>query len=80
VIVDEAGPLELRDKGWSNRIRELLPETGKILIITVRNNLVDDVTAKFGITDPQIIDVGSYNPATLAEEIAAGQAGRTRTP
>jgi nucleoside-triphosphatase THEP1 len=75
VIVDEAGPLELRDQGWSNRIKELMQETGKTLIITVRNGLVKDVTEKFGITDAQIIDVGSYNPATLAEEIASVQAG-----
>jgi nucleoside-triphosphatase THEP1 len=75
VIVDEAGPLELRDQGWSNRIKELVQETGKTLIITVRNGLVKDVTEKFGITDAQIIDVGSYNPATLAEEIASVQAG-----
>jgi nucleoside-triphosphatase THEP1 len=75
VIVDEAGPLELRDQGWSNRIRELVQETGKTLIITVRNSLVKEVTEKFGITDAQIIDIGSYNPATLAEEIASVQAG-----
>jgi nucleoside-triphosphatase THEP1 len=75
VIVDEAGPLELRDQGWSNRIKELMQETGKTLIITVRNSLVKEVTEKFGITDAQTIDVGSYNPATLAEEIASVQAG-----
>ena len=71
VIVDEAGPLELRDRGWSNRIRELLQEAGKTVIITVRNNLVDAVTEKFGINDALIIDVGKNSPAVVAEEIAA---------
>ena len=70
LIVDEAGPLELRDKGWSNRIRELLLETGKTVIIAVRKNLVKDVAEKFGIITVRVIDVSIDNPAALAEEIA----------
>jgi nucleoside-triphosphatase THEP1 len=72
LIVDEAGPLELRGQGWSNRISELLQEPGKAVIITVRKNLVSDVKKKFGITNARVIDIGSYSPAALAEEIAAG--------
>ena len=72
VIVDEAGPLEIRDQGWSNRIRELLSETGKTIIITVRDSLVGTVMEKFGINDARIIDVGKNSPAVVAEEISAG--------
>jgi nucleoside-triphosphatase THEP1 len=71
VIVDEAGPLELRGQGWSNRIDELLQNTSATIIIAVRNNLTGSVIEKFGITEAQVIDVGTGDPWRIAEEIVA---------
>jgi nucleoside-triphosphatase THEP1 len=71
VIVDEAGPLELRGQGWSNRIEELLQNTSASIIIAVRNNLTGSVIERFGITEAQIIDVGTGDPWKIAEEIVA---------
>jgi len=78
VIVDEVGPLELRGRGWSKRISELLDETKPILIIAVRKNLKEAVIEKFRINDVRIIEVGSGDAVRLATEIAAITAKRSR--
>jgi len=71
VIVDEAGPLELRGMGWSNRIDELINNTRATVIIAVRKNLTGAVIDKFRIPEAQIIDVGMGDAMKIAEEIAA---------
>lgn len=58
MIVDEAGPLELRGEGWSGRIMDLLDKTKACLIIVVRESLVEKVVAKFGLKDPVIFEAG----------------------
>ena len=70
VIVDEAGPLELRGLGWSERLVWLLNETSAILIIAVRKNLMEAVTEKFGLAGSRVIDVASGNVLSYADEIA----------
>jgi len=78
VIVDEVGPLELRGRGWSTRISELLGETKPILIIAVRKSLTESVIEKYGIKDFRIIEVGSGDAVGFASEIAAFTAKRLR--
>ncbi len=71
IIVDEAGPLELRGQGWSNRIDELIQNTSATIIIAVRNSLTGSVIEKYGIAEAQVIDVGTGDPWKIAEEIVA---------
>lgn len=71
VIVDEVGPLELRGRGWSKRISELLCETKPILIIAVRKSLTEAVIEKFGTINVRIIEVGNGDTVGFATEIAA---------
>ena len=69
VIIDEVGPLELRDQGWSDSIRGLMHETGTVLIIAVRKSLTVKVTDKFGIEAAGIIDVTNGDVVRFADEI-----------
>lgn len=69
VIIDEAGPLELRGQGWSESIRGLMHETGTVLIIAVRKSLTLEVTDKFGIEAAGIIDVTNGDVVRFADEI-----------
>ncbi len=71
VIIDEVGPLELRDRGWSERFAWLLNETSAILIIAVRKSLTEAVTDKFGLAGARIIDVASGDVFRYANEITA---------
>lgn len=71
VIVDEVGPLELRGRGWSQRLNELLLEPESILIIAVRENLTEAVIEKFNIKNVRIIAIGNGDAVGFAVEIAA---------
>lgn len=71
VIVDEVGPLELRGRGWSERLSELLREPKSVLIIAVRKSHIEDVIEKFNIRSVRIIEVGHGDAVGFASEIAA---------
>jgi nucleoside-triphosphatase THEP1 len=71
VIVDEVGPLELRGRGWSQRLSELLLEPGSILIVAVRENLTEAVIERFNIKNVRIIGIGNADTVGFAVEIAA---------
>ena len=71
IIIDEAGPLELRGLGWSERLSWLLNENSAIMIIAVRKNLIKAVTERFGLAGAGVIDVASGDVVRYANEIAA---------
>ncbi len=70
-IIDEAGPLELRGQGWSSRITELLQAPLPVIIIAVRNSLVDSVISKFKIDSPLVVDVGYKNREEKLNELVS---------
>lgn len=70
IIIDEVGMLELNGKGWSESINSILVKAGRKLIITVRSSFIEEVMAKWNITDPVVVDVVTgFNDKKL-EEIA----------
>ncbi len=71
IIIDEAGPLELRGLGWSERLAWLLNENSAILIVAVRKSLTEAVTEKFGLAGARVIDVATGDVVSYANEIAA---------
>ncbi|MBE0678511.1 MAG: DUF2478 domain-containing protein [Bacteroidales bacterium] len=71
LIIDEAGPLELRGLGWSERLAWLLNENSAILIVAVRKSLTEAVTEKFGLAGARVIDVATGDVVSYANEIAA---------
>ena len=55
LIIDEIGPLELKDEGFSSVLREVLAlRTGKLLLV-VRDGLVEKVKEDFGISKAIVI-------------------------
>jgi nucleoside-triphosphatase len=69
MVIDEAGPLELRGEGWAGRISELLNSNEWQIILVVRKSLVDEVIRKFSVKDPAIYEVGSGDYSRLLNEI-----------
>jgi nucleoside-triphosphatase THEP1 len=69
MIIDEAGPLELRGEGWAGRIRELLSLNEWQIILVVRKSLVKEVVSKFGIKDAVIHKVGTGADSKILKEI-----------
>lgn len=55
LILDEIGPLELRDEGFSEILKEVLVEKKSKTILVVREGLAEQVINSFGITEFYIL-------------------------
>jgi len=69
VIIDEAGPLEMRGEGWAGRLSQLLEINEWQIMLVVRKSLVNEMVRKFGIKDAEIIEVGSIDYGRILDEI-----------
>lgn len=56
IIIDEAGPLELRGEGW-DRTLSLLDDCNSRFIITVRKSLLHKILDKYAIKDYYIHEI-----------------------
>ena len=68
VIIDEAGLLEIQGRGWSDVITELLRESSKSLLLTVRDIYVDEVIKKWDLKKAVVFDI------TETDYLVAGRA------
>lgn len=57
LIVDEIGPLELRDQGFAPALKILLADLTINILIVVRSSLVGEVKEKFSLQDARILGV-----------------------
>ncbi len=69
VFIDELGPFELKGKGWSASVENLLKHPEYKLIFLVRKKLVYDILRRFGITDALIFDVSEDKVSDTVEKI-----------
>ncbi len=69
VVVDEVGPLELAGNGWANGINELILKYNKILILVVRDEIIENVKNYFDIENPQIINIENNSIEAAAARI-----------
>lgn len=54
IVIDETGKLELEGKGWADSLKQLINIPNVNLLLSVREEVVYEVTMKFGFT-PEII-------------------------
>jgi nucleoside-triphosphatase THEP1 len=69
IVIDEAGPLEMRGGGWAGRISGLLNISDWQIILVVRKSLVDGMSRKFGIKDPLVYGTGPDDYTRLLNQI-----------
>lgn len=72
VIIDEISRLELNGKGWAVRLKEILTLSIPIVLITVRDDFVEEVKMKFGIEDAEVFDVSEYDAEDVLMKLDAG--------
>jgi nucleoside-triphosphatase THEP1 len=65
VVIDEIGIFELEEKIWYRPFINLLAETDKPLIITVRDKIKEEVLKKFGLNTYTFFSTGE-SPSYLA--------------
>lgn len=71
IIMDEVGKLELQNEGWAPLIDNLLELKQSIFIISVRDEFLDTIISQFGLSNPQIIVLGSISADDLAKKTAS---------
>jgi nucleoside-triphosphatase THEP1 len=57
IIIDEVGLLELRNKGWSDCINDLLAKSKNHILFTVRDIYVDEVKNKWNLREAIIFNI-----------------------
>jgi nucleoside-triphosphatase THEP1 len=64
IIIDEIGPLELKESGLHDSINVLFQQSNIPIVIVVRTGLVDKVITHFNLNNYQIIDKGNLSMLT----------------
>ncbi len=57
VVIDEIGPFELNGEVWHNSLQRLIKNTNHVLLISVRNKLIDEVINKYKLKNMLVFDV-----------------------
>ena len=69
IIIDEIGPLELQDKGWTQAISILLNESKTLQIWVIRKGLVNTILSKWKIKDALVIDIANETIDTVMQVV-----------
>jgi nucleoside-triphosphatase THEP1 len=69
VIIDEAGKLELDNKGWADSLGKLIKASANDILITVRDIFTENIIKKWNIADPLIFKVSETDPLQVCEKI-----------
>jgi nucleoside-triphosphatase THEP1 len=69
VIIDEYGPLELREEGWYSSIGQLLKRSGLTLLITVRSEILPEVVERFKGHEMHIYNINQNTSPWIANSI-----------
>ncbi len=68
-VIDEVGYLELKGEGWSANLDELFSKFKNILVLVVRNELLNEVCEKWSIQYPVLTECKKTLPEEFAYEI-----------
>ena len=69
VVIDEVGPLELKGMGWSKRLAGLLDNPENVLVLVVRQGLVEEVQKHWAVHDADVFSICSARPDEVANSI-----------
>lgn len=69
VIIDEIGPLEMKDGGWAASVHRILENYDNTMIWVVRRNLTEQIIHKFELKNVFIFDISGFTPEELVDWI-----------
>ena len=71
LMIDEIGKLEMSGGGWYNELNLLPLEKPLYILLSIRQEFVDDVIKKWSLQPSEIYNVAECNSKTLVQEITA---------
>jgi len=69
VIIDEVGPLELSENGWSPALNKILKNEFNTMIISVRNSIIDEVIQKWNLQNVQKLNVRETSALYIYKQV-----------
>ena len=69
VVIDEIGMLELRGGGWSENLDDLVNKSGNHLLLVVRDEFVEQVKARWKLSDAVVFNINETNPVNAGEMV-----------
>jgi len=69
LVIDEIGPLELKNKGWSREIDNSNRSTRLVQLWIVRRNILRKVLGKWHQINIYIFDIEHDKPETISDKI-----------
>ena len=81
VVVDEVGPFELSGGGWASALDSLAASPAGVLLLVVRESVVDAVRTRWGSAETAVCEVSSASPEDVADALtrARDPGSRPRT-
>lgn len=70
-MIDEIGKLEMSGGGWHNELNLLPLEKQLYILLSIRQEFVEDVIEKWSLHPAAIYNVAECNPEILIQEITA---------
>jgi nucleoside-triphosphatase THEP1 len=70
VVIDEVGPMEMRNEGWSASIEKLCENNGIMQLWTVRKPMVQQVAATWQVGEVFVFDIEKESPVEVARYIS----------
>ena len=67
IVVDEVGPLEMKDKGWASALPHLMAQEGAIVLLAVRPSLLSAVQEKWAFSAHTVWTVDRGIPGSSQE-------------
>jgi nucleoside-triphosphatase THEP1 len=61
IVIDEIGKLELEEKGWHNSLLQIVSHSKSHLLLSVREDVLNEVLVKYRISPEIIFNVSEQN-------------------
>ena len=68
-IIDEVGRLELREKGWFEILQYLKTNRKLIILLIVREEVIEDIKQKFGLHPEIVFHVNEMSTESIRSEL-----------
>lgn len=69
VVVDEAGPFELRGQGWDGALQDIVTHHKGPLLLVIRESLINEIAEKYGLAISATFEAESTSPDQLVSKI-----------
>jgi nucleoside-triphosphatase THEP1 len=69
IVIDEIGPLELSNKGWSGAIEKICKSSTLPQLWVVRENIINKIVRKWNIGNAYVFDIGKDDIGDLSKKI-----------